>query len=83
MMVLNSEDLAVDTRGQSVADVMATNPVVLDPAASLETADLVLRSTFIEGIPVIDGHGRLVGVISQVDLAAHRFGAVDPGRSET
>ncbi len=70
------------TTGQSVADVMTTDPVVIHVGASLEAADLVLRSTFIKGIPVVDGQGRLVGTISHAHLAAHRFGAVDPTRAE-
>jgi len=69
----------MDTRGQSVADVMTTDPVVLDPGASLEAADLVLRSTIINGIPVVDGDGKLVGTISHANLAAHRFAEVESG----
>jgi CBS domain-containing protein len=65
-------------RGQSVADVMTIDPVVIDSGASLEAADLVLRSTFIKGIPVVDGQGRLVGTISHAQLAAYRFTALDP-----
>jgi CBS domain-containing protein len=78
MMVLIRRDLAMDPRRLSVADVMTTDPVVLDSGASLEAADLVLRSTFIKGIPVVDGEGRLVGTISHAHLAAHRFAQVDP-----
>ena len=69
----------MDTRGRSVADVMTTDPVVLDPGASLEAADLVLRSTIINGIPVVDGDGKLVGTISHANLAAHRFAEVESG----
>ena len=68
---------------QSVADVMATDTVALDSGASLEAADLVLRSTLIRGIPVVDGQGRLVGTISDAHLAAHRFAQVDPAEAET
>ena len=73
----------MDTRGQSVADVMTTDPVVLDPGASLEAADIVLRSISLKGIPVVDGDGRLVGTISQANLAAHQFAEVDPVRADT
>ena len=73
----------MDTKGLSVADVMSTDPVVLDCGATLEVADIVLRSTFIKGIPVVDGQGKLVGTISHAHLAAHRFAAVDRGRLET
>ncbi len=69
--------------GHSVADVMSTDPVVLDSGASLEAADLLLRATFIKGIPVVDGQGRLVGTISHAHLAAHRFAEVDPTGAET
>ena len=56
-----------------VADVMTTRPVVLTVDASLEEADLVLRSTIITGLPVVDGDGALVGVVSHANLVAYRF----------
>jgi CBS-domain-containing membrane protein len=71
------------TKALSVADVMTTDPVVLDSGATLEAADLALRSTFIKGIPVVDGQGRLVGTITHAHLAAHRFASVDRVRPET
>ena len=71
------------TKGLLVADVMTTDPVVLDSGASLEAADIVLRTTFIKGIPVVDGQGKLVGTISHAHLAAHRFAEVDPLRPAT
>ena len=70
------------TRGQAVADVMTTDPVVIDSRASLEVADRLLRSTFIEGIPVVDGRGRLVGIIGHGHLATYRFAEVAPSRAE-
>jgi CBS-domain-containing membrane protein len=73
----------MDSKRQSVADVMTTDPVFLDSGATLEVADIVLRSTFIKGIPVVDGQGRLVGTISHAHLAAHRFAEVDRTRAET
>jgi len=66
-----------------VADVMTTDSVVLDSGASLEAADVVLRSTFIKGIPVVDGEGKLVGTISHAHLATHRFAEVGRARPET
>ena len=73
----------MDIKRLSVADVMTTDPVVLDCGASLEAADIVLRTTFIKGIPVVDGQGKLVGTISHAHLAAHRFAEVDRVRPET
>ena len=73
----------MDTKGLSVADVMSTDPVVLDCGATLEVADIVLRSTFIKGIPVVDDRGKLVGTISHAQLAAHRFAELDGVRPDT
>jgi len=76
-MALVRKDLDMDMKRLAVADVMTIHPVVLDVGASLEEADVVLRSTFINGIPVVDGGGRLVGTISHAHLAAYRFAAGD------
>jgi CBS domain-containing protein len=57
-----------------VADVMTVHPVVVSVDATLEEADLMMRSTFVIGIPVVDGDGVLVGIIGNAHLAAHRFG---------
>ena len=73
----------MDTKGLSVADVMTTHPVVIDSGATIEAADLMLRSTFIKGIPVVDREGKLVGTISHAHLAAHRFSNVDRAGPET
>ena len=72
----------MDTKGLSVADVMTTHPVVIDSGATIEAADLMLRSTFIKGIPVVDREGKLVGTISHAHLA-HRFSEVDRVGPET
>jgi CBS domain-containing protein len=57
-----------------VADVMTTRHAVLTVDASLEEADLILRSTIVTGLPVVDRHGALVGVVTHANLAAYRFG---------
>lgn len=56
-----------------VADVMAIDPVAVDIDASIEEADRLLRSTSMNGIPVVDGGGVLVGVIGHAHLTAYRF----------
>ena len=63
----------MDAKPLSVADVMTRDPVVAHVDASVEDADLLLRSTYIIGIPVVDGHGALVGVIDHAHLAAYQF----------
>jgi len=63
----------MDTKTLQVADVMSVDPVVVSVDASLEEADVVLCSTYIRGIPVVDHSGALVGVLSHAHLAKYRF----------
>jgi CBS domain-containing protein len=67
----------------TVADVMTIDPVVVAVEATLETAEELLESYRISGLPVVDATGRLVGVISQSDLLAPsgRVGALVRGRA--
>ena len=51
-----------------VADVMTLDPIVVDVDASIEEARRLLNTNSISGLPVVDGAGVLVGVISQTDL---------------
>ena len=71
---------------QVVADVMTIDVTVVPVDASLEEADMTLRSTVVIGLPVVDGSGALVGIISHADLAAHRFAdrkpSVEPDPSD-
>jgi len=48
---------------------MTIDPIVISVDASIEDAEELLRRHRITGLPVIDLAGRLVGVISQTDLA--------------
>jgi predicted transcriptional regulator len=61
-----------------VADVMVVDPVVVHADASLEEVDVVIRATYLTGIPVVDSEGALVGVIGHADLAAYRFAHSQP-----
>lgn len=53
-----------------VADVMTIDPVVVRVDATIDEAVALLRAYSISGLPVVDGRGDLVGVISQTDVVA-------------
>jgi CBS domain-containing protein len=56
----------------TVADAMALGPVVIRSDASLTDAARLMDQYRISGLPVVDGAGSLVGVLSQTDLARAR-----------
>jgi CBS domain-containing protein len=51
-----------------VADLMTLDPVVIKVDAALEDAERSMRERRISGLPVVDQHGALVGVISRTDV---------------
>lgn len=53
---------------RTVASVMSRDPICISPTASLAEVAELLDAFGIGGVPVVDGVGRLVGVISQADL---------------
>jgi len=61
--------MTATTTDLRVADLMTIDPIVISVDASIEDAEELLRRHRITGLPVIDLAGRLVGVISQTDLA--------------
>jgi CBS domain-containing protein len=51
-----------------VADVMTLDPVFVGVADDLETAERLMSERNVSGLPVVDGAGSLVGVVSRTDL---------------
>jgi|GEM_PF-1509297 len=56
----------------TVNDLMAVEPIVVRVDASLTSAAAMMDHHHIHGLPVVDGSGTLVGVLSQTDLARAR-----------
>jgi CBS domain-containing protein len=57
-----------EPRGLKVADVMTTNVVTIRADASLSEAVTRLADSHVSGLAVVDGHGRLIGVVSATDV---------------
>lgn len=51
-----------------VADHMTSRPIVIGADASLTDAAALMNRHRVHGLPVVDGSGQLVGVLSQTDL---------------
>jgi CBS domain-containing protein len=52
----------------TVADLMTIDPIVIGVDAPLEEAERLMRERRVSGLPVVDEHDELVGVISQTDV---------------
>ncbi len=59
-------------RPLTVGDCMALEPIVIRADAPLGEAVRLLHEHHIHGVPVVDGGGSVVGVLSQTDLARAR-----------
>lgn len=55
-----------------VGDLMAVDPIVVEADAPLAEAARLMEGRKVSGLPVVDGAGALVGVISQTDLLRAR-----------
>ncbi len=62
----------------TVADVMTTAPVTVSPEMPLQDAVHLLAERRISGLPVVDGAGKLVGILSESDLMWQATGAPLP-----
>jgi CBS domain-containing protein len=60
------------TRPTTVGDLMHLDPIVIHANASLSEAAALMDHHHIHGLPVVDGAGSLVGVLSQTDLVRAR-----------
>jgi CBS domain-containing protein len=52
----------------TVRDYMDVDPVTVSPDASLEEVARVLGEGELPGVPVVNGDGRVVGIVSENDL---------------
>jgi CBS domain-containing protein len=74
--IVTDRDIAVrvvaggrDPRETKIQDVMTRNPECVSASDSIERAIEVMETRQVRRIPVIDGGGKLVGIIAQADIA--------------
>jgi CBS domain-containing protein len=74
--ILTDRDIAVrvvaggrDPKATLIQDVMTRNPECVSASDSVDRAIEVMESRQVRRIPVIDGGGKLVGIIAQADIA--------------
>lgn len=53
-------------------DIMTRDPLTLGPDDDITTAARIMLEKRINGLPVLDGSGTLVGIITQSDLVAQQ-----------
>jgi acetoin utilization protein AcuB len=58
-----------------VREVMTATPMTIDPEAPVETAVAVMRERGLRHLPVVDGDGRLIGIVTDRDLRSAMFGS--------
>ena len=51
-----------------VRDIMDANPVTVHPDTPVEEVVAALRAHELPGLPVVDGQGRVVGMVTEADL---------------
>jgi CBS domain-containing protein len=54
-----------------VGDLMTRDPVTSAPENTIEDCEILMQRHQIRRVPVIDAHGRCVGIVAQADIALH------------
>ena len=66
--------------GSTVKDVMTTQVVAVGPAASFKEMVVKMRRSRASALPVVDGEGRVIGVVSEADMLNKEAGLdTEPG----
>ncbi len=69
---------ALESAGQTVRDVMTPGPLTVGPEMALDEAIHLMATHNLKRLPVTDGQGRLVGVLSRIDVLRQLAAAPEP-----
>jgi CBS domain-containing protein len=53
---------------ERISEIMDSSPATVGPDASVEDVVAALRQHQLPGLPVVDGEGRCVGIVTEADL---------------
>lgn len=59
--------------GLTAKEAMTDNPLTIGPEEKIEKAANILVQEKIKRLPVLDSHGKLIGIVSRRDIMAHLF----------
>src|SRR5690242_6865712 len=63
---------AMEENPMTAKDIMTSDVITLSPAATVKEAANLLTRQQISGAPVLDGRGRIVGILSEADIVTKR-----------
>jgi CBS domain-containing protein len=59
----------LDAKGTTIEKVISANPVVSREGDNLDSCERLMQEHQIRRIPIVDHEGRVIGIVSQADLA--------------
>ena len=69
------EERAKKAFAASAADLMTADPLTVEPDDEVDTAARIISEKHHNRLPVVDGEGKLVGVVTRVDVLAALTGS--------
>lgn len=69
-----------DPRGTAVSEVMTTDPCACREQDAVETVMQQMASHQVRRIPIVDGNGAVVGIVSQADIATRLSSPKETGQ---
>ena len=61
-----------------VRNIMSSPVITVTPETSIQAVAQLMRDRHISGVPVVDNGGRLIGIVTEVDLIAQHAPAQEP-----
>jgi CBS domain-containing protein len=71
-----SHDIQQDTEkagAMKVKEIMSKNPETISPDTSIDDAAQIMHATGFNRLPVVDGAGTLVGIVTRADIIASLY----------